>query len=66
LATIKVDFAISDVPAGAAAQILADLKLAVESLVGQGKSGFARREKAMTGQDLITLGLVSEDQVDAL
>jgi hypothetical protein len=66
LATITVSFAISDVPAGAAEQILTDLKLAVESLLGHGKSGYPRREKAMTGDDLISLGLVTEDQVDAL
>lgn len=66
MATIKMVFAISDVPPGEAAQILEDLKMAVESLIGQGKSGYANHERAVTGQDLVTLGLATDAQIEGL
>jgi hypothetical protein len=62
------NFAISSIPANAGEmrQILQDLKMAVESLVGQGQSGAPKLERSITGQDLVTLGLASQAEIEGL
>jgi hypothetical protein len=46
--------------------ILQNIKAAIESLLGQGKTAAPKKEQAMTGQDLITLGLITEDELRKL
>ena len=46
--------------------ILKNLKQAVESLLGQGKTESPKGEKAMTGNDLVKLGLITEDDLRKL
>ena len=47
-------------------QCIEDLKQAVESLHGQGQAAKPYLYRAMTAQDLITLGLVTEAEIMAL
>jgi hypothetical protein len=65
--SVTVSFTISD--PGGPEQLLdtvVQIKAALESLLGQGKTASPKLEKAMTGQDLVNLGLVSQAQVNAL
>ena len=45
---------------------LNDLRMAIESLLGYGKSASPNGEKAVTGNDLVTLGLITEDDLRKL
>jgi len=50
----------------ALAAMLSDIKMALESLIGQGKSAAPHKEKAVTGQNAIDLGLATENELRTL
>lgn len=60
---VNITFSISDPGLVSDRQVLEELKLALESLLGQGQSDAPALEKACTGADLVALGLVTEAQV---
>jgi hypothetical protein len=66
----RIKFAIASVPrpgdwVGTIA-LLKSLKQAVESLIGQGKSQTPKRERALVPDDLVTLGLITEEEIGKL
>ena len=66
----NIKFAIGPVPRPkdwrTAIETIKSIKSAIESLLGQGQSVSPKAEKAMTGQDLVTLGLITEDELRKL
>ena len=66
----RVKFAIASIPRPGdwvgAINLMKSLKQAVESLVGQGKTDEPRKERAIVPSDLVTLGLITEEEINKL